>query len=136
MKWRLCFCHHLLSQASHIYQASTVWQPMADVLVEWSIVPMGGTWTCACEEQGSAVWGLKWKLLGDFRRKIEYLQELGEEGRLEEVEGKGSAIVEKGEPGDQEGWDNQSVGKGETEWLRVLCNVKQSPRLLENLVIF
>lgn len=28
------FCHHLLSQAAHICQASTVWQPMADVQVE------------------------------------------------------------------------------------------------------
>lgn len=64
---------------------------------------MGGTWTCAYAEQGSAFGGLKWKLLGDVRRKIEYLQELGEEGRLEEVKGKGSALVEKGEHGDQEG---------------------------------
>lgn len=42
-------------------------------------------------------------MLGDVRRKIEYLQELREEGRLEEVKGKGSVLVEKGEHGDQEG---------------------------------
>lgn len=44
--------------------------------------------------------------------------------------------MEEGEGGDGEGCVEQSVGKGETECLRVLCNARQNPRLWEDEATF
>lgn len=68
-------------QASDICLASTMWQPLLAVPVEWSVVPMGGTWTWLCGTVVS-LWRVDMENARWYQRNIEYLENRGRRGHL------------------------------------------------------